>query len=150
MKRKKENPRFRQQDKDIILMKYLNTKGKILVADDDAGIRDVFRIILEKAGYQVELKENGRDLLEDKFSLPDIFLIDKLLSGLDGLDICTHLKSLKKTRNVPVIMISASPNIGRLAKKAGADDFLEKPFDMNHLLKMVERYINPLQQIVTP
>ncbi len=116
-------------------------KKKILVADDDPGIRDVFKVILETAGYEIELKENVSEILENNFTTPDLFLIDRLLSGIDGLDICRHLKSNADTKNIPVVMISASPDIKVSSTKAGADDFIEKPFDLSHFLNVIERNI---------
>ncbi len=98
--------------KGIHFVKYQVMKGKILVADDAASIRDIFRIILLKEGYEPELKEDANDLLIGKFNAPDLFLIDKLLSGMDGLDICRFLKSNIATKNIPVVMISALPDIG--------------------------------------
>jgi len=118
------------------------SKKKILVVDDDPVIRDVFKIILEAAGYEVELTGDGRELLKNQFSPPHLFLIDKLLSGVNGLDICKHLKAQKATKNIPVIMISASPGIAGQSAEAGADDHIEKPFDRSHLLKVVSRNIS--------
>ena len=117
-------------------------KHKILIADDDPGIRDIFKIILTKAGYDIEVKEDANEIFENKFSIPDLFLVDKLLSGIDGLDICLYLKSNEQTSHIPVIMVSASPDIGIAATNAGADDFVEKPFELSYLLKVIERNIN--------
>ena len=117
-------------------------KKKILVADDDPGIRDIFKIIFERAGYSIEIKGDAEDVLKNNFTIPDVFLIDKLLSGYDGLDICRHLKKNPATSHIPVIMVSASPDIGITAIKAGADDFVEKPFDLKYLLKVIERNIS--------
>jgi DNA-binding response OmpR family regulator len=117
-------------------------KKKILIADDDAGIRDIFRIILEKAGYDLEIKEDADEILKGNFKIPDLFLIDKLLSGIDGLDVCRYLKDDPRTSSIPVVMVSASPDISVSAGKAGADDFIEKPFDLSYLLKVIERNIN--------
>ncbi len=117
-------------------------KKKVLIADDDPGIRDIFSIIFEKAGYSIELKSNGDDLLKNKFSLPHVFLIDKQLSGTDGMDICRYLKSQAHTKKIPVIMISASPDIAKLSREAGADAFIEKPFEVKDLLRMVGYYIS--------
>ncbi|SRR5258705_1576008 len=117
-------------------------KKRILVADDDPGIRDIFRIIFEGAGYEIELIEDGRDLLKKSFTSPDLFLIDKQLSGIDGLDICRYLKLQPSTKHIPIIIISASPDIGIAARNAGADDYIEKPFELNHLLKFVERHLS--------
>lgn len=123
-----------------------NTKKKILIADDDPGIQDIFSIIFDNAGFDIQMKDNGEDLLKNKFTLPDIFLIDKQLSGYDGLDICRHLKNQAHTKNIPVIMISASPKIGALSKEAGADAFIEKPFEVKELLRVVNFYANGNEQ----
>jgi DNA-binding response OmpR family regulator len=117
-------------------------KKKILVADDDSGIRDIYKIIFEKAGYIIEIKGDAEEVLKNNFTIPDVFLIDKLLSGYDGLDICRYLKSNPLTSHIPVIMVSASPDISVTAIKAGADDFVEKPFDLKYLLKVIESNIS--------
>lgn len=116
-------------------------KKKVLIADDDEGIRDIFSIVFTNAGYSVELKPDGSDLLKDNYSIPDVFLIDKQLSGWDGLDICRHLKRGNKTKDIPVIMVSASPDISATAHTAGADDYIEKPFNIQSMLKKVEAHI---------
>jgi len=116
-------------------------KHKILIADDDPGIRDIFNIVLAKAGYDIEVKDDANEIFKNKFRIPDLFLIDRLLSGVDGLDVCRHLKTNEQTQQIPVIMVSASPDIGVLAVKAGADDFVEKPFDLAYLLEVIERNI---------
>ena len=128
-------------EKGITFAQPLAMKKKILVADDDPGIRDIFKIIFEREGYSIEIKEDAEEVLRNNFTIPDVFLIDKLLSGYDGLDICRHLKSNPLTSHIPVIMVSASPDIGITAIKAGADDFVEKPFDLKYLLKVIERNI---------
>lgn len=114
---------------------------KILIADDDPGIRDIFQIVLVKAGYDIEVKDDANEIFENNFSIPDLFLIDRLLSGVDGLDVCRFLKTNQQTSQIPVIMVSASPDIEKVAFKAGADDFIEKPFELNYLLKVIERNI---------
>lgn len=114
-------------------------KRKILVVDDDPVVRDVFKIIFEKEGYEVDMKGDGRELLKNNFRRPDLFLIDKLLSGVNGLDICRHLKSQKSTQHIPVVMISASPGIAIQSQQAGADDYVEKPFEREHLLRVIPK-----------
>ena len=109
-----------------------------MVIDDDPGVRDIFEIIFEKEGYIIELNSDGRSLLNDKYQLPDLFFIDKQLSGVNGLDLCRHLKSHPRTNLIPVIMISASPDIASLSKEAMADDYLEKPFELAHLLELAD------------
>jgi DNA-binding response OmpR family regulator len=115
-------------------------KKKILVTDDDTGIQDVIRIILERAGYSVDISSDAKCIFEDKFDHPDVIVLDRHLSGLDGLDVCRYLKGKKETKNIPIIMVSATPGIDVMAKHAGAEDFIEKPFLMNDLLAVVNRW----------
>lgn len=129
-------------DKGMAFAQPLLMKHRILVADDDSSIRDIFKIILVRAGYDLELKEDANEIFNNNFKIPDLFLIDKLLSGVDGLELCRYLKDNPDTCNIPVVMVSASPDIGVSAIKAGADDFIEKPFELTYLLKVIERNIN--------
>lgn len=116
-------------------------KKRILVTEDDPGAQDIFKIVFEKAGYDVLVNDDGRALLENNFDNPNLFLLDKQLPGVDGLDICKYLKSREDTKNIPVIMVSASPGIANMAKSAGADDCLEKPFHLKELLATVKKYV---------
>jgi len=114
---------------------------KILVTEDDPGLQDIYRIILERAGYSVSMYSNGNDLLQNKFELPDLFLLDKQLSGTDGLEICKFLKSQPSTQNIPVIIISATVGIQKLVDSVGADGFIEKPFEKKYLLQILEEHL---------
>lgn len=115
---------------------------KIILADDDPSIQESAKMILERVGYEVTGMLNGDTLFDGDYELPDLYILDKQLSGVDGLDICNFLKHGEKTKNIPVLMLSASPHISRLAHQAGADDFLEKPFKMTALREMVGRLID--------
>jgi DNA-binding response OmpR family regulator len=115
---------------------------KIMIADDDPGIVDAVEMILEFEGYEVTSTVDGSTVLEMKDELPDLLLLDIWMSGEDGRDICKKLKQHPLTKNIPVIMISASRDIKQSAMDAGADDFLAKPFDMNELLKKIEELTN--------
>ena len=114
---------------------------QIIIADDDAGLRDIFRLILNRAGYSVTLFSNGESILNNEFVPPDLFILDKQLSGMDGFDICRFLKQQDATKNIPVIMISASAYIKEKVEEAGADDFIEKPFRTKTLIEMMEKYL---------
>lgn len=113
---------------------------KILFADDDPTIRDVISLILEDE-YQVTVFTKGEPLLNNEFEVPDLFLLDRQLSGVDGLEICRFLKGQEVTKNIPVIMISATQNIVNLALSAGADSVIEKPFPIRELRQLIARYI---------
>lgn len=119
----------------------IDMKQRILIADDDESIRDIFQLILGNAGYQIDVSPNGEDILNNSFEVPDLFLLDKQLAGHNGLDICTYLKNKPETKDVPVIMISASPDIGPLSVAAGADAYIEKPFEIEYLRAIIRHYI---------
>ena len=113
---------------------------RILVAEDDPGMQDAIRLIFTRAGYDVNIIDDGDLLLKAGYANPDVFILDKQLSGVDGLDVCRFLKQQESTKDIPVIMLSANPHIGVLSKEAGADNFLEKPFRVRLLLEMVSTY----------
>jgi len=111
---------------------------KIMIADDDPGIVDAVEMLLEFEGYEVTSTVDGATVLDMKEELPDLLLLDIWMSGEDGRDICKKLKLTPATKNIPVIMISASRDIKQSAMESGADDFLAKPFEMNDLLQKIE------------
>ncbi|GAA3964475.1 response regulator [Mucilaginibacter dorajii] len=116
----------------------MNQKNKkIMIADDDPGIVDAIEILLEFEGYEVTSTVDGSTVFDMKDELPDLLLLDIWMSGEDGRDICKKLKQLESTKNIPVIMISASRDVKDSAIAAGADDFLAKPFEMDELLKKI-------------
>jgi len=117
----------------------MTARKSIIITDDDPGIQDVARIIFERANYDVIVLASGEPLLNGAFEIPDLFILDRQLSGVDGLDICRVLKSRTETAHVPIIIISASPQIGNLAKLAGADAFIEKPFKMRELREIAHQ-----------
>ena len=125
----------------FVSLKHLMKKKKILITDDDSGVQDIFKLIFERAGYEVAVYGEAFSIFENKFTKPDLFLLDKQLSGQDGLKVCQFLKGQSGTKDIPVIIVSATPGISEMAKEAGADDFLEKPFQMKELLKMVAKWI---------
>jgi DNA-binding response OmpR family regulator len=121
-------------------------KKKILVIEDDRGILDALKLTLEYAGYEVTLTDKGdyveklRFIEEDE--LPQVIILDILLSGKDGRVICKKLKSEPQTKHIPIIMVSAHPKADVSAKQAGANDFLAKPFNIQDLLTVVKKYTN--------
>ena len=110
-----------------------------MIADDDPGIVDAVEMLLEFEGYAVTSTVDGSTVLDMKEELPDLLLLDIWMSGEDGRDICRKLKDANATKNIPVIMISASRDIQQSALDAGADDFLAKPFEMDELLQKIEK-----------
>jgi DNA-binding response OmpR family regulator len=117
---------------------------QILVVDDDADILDALRCVLEDAGYTVETCKDGghAEKLADEASLPKLIILDVLLSGKDGREICRKLKTNERTKRIPIVMISAHPAAKKSVFASGADDFIPKPFDIIDLLKTVSTEIS--------
>lgn len=114
---------------------------KILVIDDDEGILDGFQAILESEGYEVQTSADSDIILRlDDKTLPDIIFLDVLLSGKDGRELCKQLKQNPLTAKIPIIMTSAHPNIRESVIQSGAEEYLQKPFEMDHLLNLVKIY----------
>ncbi|MBA2284726.1 MAG: response regulator [Ktedonobacteraceae bacterium] len=117
-------------------------KKRVLVVDDDPDILEFLQAMLEDAGYEVAITEKGDSLEQiEKHTLPDVIILDMLISGKDGREIASYLKSQEHTRAIPIIMISAHPSAERAARVCGADDFLAKPFDMDDLLAKVASHM---------
>jgi DNA-binding response OmpR family regulator len=113
---------------------------KIIFADDDSSIQNVVTLLLE-GHYAVNVFTHGEPLLKNEFEVPDLFIIDRLLAGVDGLDVCRFLKSQDSTKNVPVILISATPDITSHARSAGADGVIKKPFAIGELRQLIASHI---------
>jgi DNA-binding response OmpR family regulator len=113
---------------------------KIILVEDDESISDAFSMAFEGPEYKVTWYDSGYNLLKNDYELPDLFILDRQLSGVDGLDICRHLKRSQQSKNIPVVMISASLNIIALSKRAGADDVLVKPYRLAALRAMVHKH----------
>src|SRR5512132_3915187 len=109
---------------------------KILVVDDERAVRESLRRALELEGYQVELAEDGETALERVASsaAPDAVILDVLMPGIDGLEVCRQLRA--DDNPVPVLMLTARAEVdSRVAGlDAGADDYLPKPFALAELL----------------
>jgi DNA-binding response OmpR family regulator len=115
---------------------------KIVIIEDDKSILDAVQMALEFEGYEVTLAERGdyaQKLMTGKAPLPDVILLDILLSGSDGRIVCQELKKHPKTKKIPIIMMSAHPGAGKSVIEAGADYFLPKPFNINDLLQAVKK-----------
>jgi DNA-binding response OmpR family regulator len=120
-------------------------KKKVVVVEDDESIRDILQIILEREGYSTINCRDGYGIFNGTVEVADVYIIDRQLSGADGLEVCKYLKQHESTNNVPIIILSATPGIEHIAKSAGADAFIEKPFSKKHLIDTVEKVIKNIR-----
>jgi DNA-binding response OmpR family regulator len=116
-------------------------KKCILICDDDIDILEVTKIILQQ-DYQVETMTHCNEIFQnyDKFT-PDLILMDLWIPDMGGEAVTRLLKSSEKTKSVPVVIFSANNDIENVAKDAGADGYLKKPFDINTLNETIKRYL---------
>jgi CheY-like chemotaxis protein len=116
---------------------------KILVADDDAGVRDLCRTVLANEGFQVQEAENAPACLSNvRRDPPDLILLDWMMPGLDGMDALRALKANPRTREIPVVMLTALDGLPEItvATYNGADGYITKPFEIADLLALVRRF----------
>ena len=112
---------------------------KILVVDDERAVRESLRRALELEGYEIELAADGREALErlESESQPDVLVLDVLMPGVDGLEVCRRLR--RSGSRLPVLMLTARDAVeNRVAGlDAGADDYVTKPFALEELLARI-------------
>ena len=115
---------------------------RILVLDDDPDIGVMLKMMLEFKGYTAIVTERAESARKVIYSEPvDLIILDMLLSGVNGTEICVALKKDIVTAPIPIIMISAHPNAKELCEEAGADSFISKPFDMHDMLATIDNLL---------
>ena len=102
----------------------------LLIVDDDAALRELLRTLLTGDGYRIEMAEGGEQALRLATEvLPDLILLDVMMPGMDGFEVCRRLRGNALVAEVPIIMVTAlNDRASRLIGiEAGADDFIDKP-----------------------
>jgi DNA-binding response OmpR family regulator len=111
---------------------------KVLVVDDELSLRDTLEYNLKKQGYQVETAADGNAALSKaRESKPDVIILDIMLPGMDGFEVC---RAIRKEMTTPILMLTARDDeIDRVVGlEVGADDYLTKPFSMRELIARVK------------
>jgi len=120
----------------------MKEKSIILVLDDDPDICIMIKMVLDYYGYDAmdaANEENARKIISSNHV--DLLIMDMLLSGVDGTDICRQLKQDEKTSSIPILMFSAHPTAKESCLAAGADDFISKPFEMNDMMDRISFFL---------
>lgn len=112
---------------------------KILIVDDDESIIEALKNALEMEDYHVKTALDGREIFTviEGFG-PDLIILDVLLPGQDGQEVCRNLKTSKTTKYIPIIMTSAQQISKKVTTAYGADDFIAKPFTISKLLAKIK------------
>ncbi len=127
---------YRNHNQLLLLM-----KKRIIVVEDDASIAEVLTLILQHENYRVESFVNDSFMETISDDMPGLVLLDLWLLDMNGKSICLQIKNNETLKHIPVVIISAHRDIQLYAEEAGANEYLEKPFDMKVLLSVVEKYM---------
>jgi two-component system, OmpR family, alkaline phosphatase synthesis response regulator PhoP len=114
--------------------------ARILVAEDDPDIASLLAHYLQRAGFEADMVASGRDVLPRiKKAPPDVLLLDIMLPGLDGLEVCRSVRSDPHTAAIPIIMVTAKDEESDriVGLELGADDYITKPFSPNEVIARI-------------
>src|SRR5262245_38216834 len=119
---------------------------RILIIEDEPGLIQSLTWYFNRAGYEtVAIKDGAEGLRKAQALLPDLILLDLMLPGMGGLEVCRELRAGEKTKHIPIIMITAraeeTDQVEGFAK--GADDYVTKPFSNKVLLQRVKALLRP-------
>jgi DNA-binding response OmpR family regulator len=113
---------------------------KILVIEDNPDIKEVLDYIIQDEGHETISCSDGSSLTNLDQLSPDMIFMDEILGNIRGSSLIKGLKSDDATRNIPVILLSAMPNLQDIAARCGADAFLEKPFNIDTLTDLIKNF----------
>jgi len=119
-------------------------KQSVLIVDDEPMTRDLLRLMLERAGFDISEAEDGIDALEKiRDSAPDAVILDVMMPHMDGITVCEILRREEATVNLPVVMLSARTHMDAVAKGllAGATRYLSKPVSRQDLIQNLREVI---------
>jgi CheY-like chemotaxis protein len=116
----------------------------VLVVDDDPDILEALSEILEAEGFEIRRARNGKEALERlEPAPPSLILLDLMMPVMDGWEFAQRMRQKPAVAAIPIIVLSADRNVGSKAADIGAVGHLAKPFELNDLLDMVRRSLNP-------
>lgn len=124
----------------------------ILVVEDELTTLQLVKMVLKRNGYRLSTATNGHDALHMADDLlPDLILLDIILPGMDGFQVCQYLRRNPRTANIPIIMFSGLDRVTdqRRAFAVGSNDFISKPVKMADLLQRIDAHLRlrPIQQL---
>lgn len=116
-------------------------KNRILIIEDEPVIAEMISMILEDEGFSViSLSDTGWARTKLHSNEVDMVMLDLKLKGEGGKSICKYIKHKSDLKHIPVILVSGNPDIEAVAKESGADDFIKKPFELDHFINKVHAF----------
>ena len=122
----------------------MTKRTHILVIDDDNSTLEILMLILQNAGYTVDIaSDHHLEFLITK-NFPDLILLDNNLGKKNGSEICRELKASGETKHIPIILISAMDDIKHIARDACADGFIAKPFSIQQMIEKIQETLDKI------
>jgi len=124
-------------------------KETILIVEDEKDIVKMLDYNLKKEGYKTLVAHDGEDAIDAaNIKLPDLILLDLMLPGLDGLEVCKTLKAERKTASIPIIMLTAKSQESDkvIGLELGADDYVTKPFSPRELIARIKAVLRRMKE----
>jgi len=118
--------------------------GLVLIVDDEANNRLLLKTYLSKEGYEVKIARSGEEALTSITSIkPDVIVLDVMLPGMDGYEVCSRLKSFEKSKFIPILLATALRGTTERTRgiEAGADDFISKPYNRVELVTRIKSLV---------
>jgi len=116
-------------------------KKRIILIEDDQDSCLLFKHVLTVRGYEVQHYFDGNDFFQSQHAVADLYILDICLPGIDGIALTKYLRTREESRNTPILIISSNHAIVNKAKKAGASDFVAKPFQLSDFSNVVHQLI---------
>ena len=125
-------------------MAKINDKKLICVVEDDPGINELMRVVLEQNNYEVVICTTDTEIEKQiEKRKPRLILMDLWLQGgISGEKLTSVFKKRKATRSIPIIIVSAQNSLSKIVSRSQADGYLAKPFDIAELLSIVKKYLH--------
>jgi len=116
----------------------------VLIIDDDSAILEMIAELLRYEGYNIIASNEGREALElARANGPALILLDLMMPEMSGWQVISALRAAPQTRMIPVVLLSARRDLAATARELEVASHLEKPFDLDTLLDVVQRYVSP-------
>ena len=126
----------------------MDPKKRILIVDDESDLVEVFRMRLEREGYEILTAYDGQEGLQKaRTGNPDLILLDIMMPKINGYQVCLALKTDRRFAHIPIIFISANLDnteiVGYSIGESKADDRMQKPIDQNYLINRIRELLSP-------
>ncbi len=124
-------------------MKTSTPAKKVLISEDDEGIVELVQILLEERGYEVLSCVSSEDIFQeiDTFH-PDLAILDLWMPRISGEEIAKYIRQKPELKDIPIIILSASRDIGEISERIQATAYLPKPFDIDEFEKLVDQLLS--------